>query len=204
MNSTLTGVILAGGRGQRMLGQDKGLLPLAGKPLVAWVAQKLAPQVDNLLIVANRHLDQYAALGYPVVSDRGLAQGEFLGPLAGFEAALTYITEHTDSGRIVTCPVDAPLLVPNYVARLQQAATGALGAVARCENFLQPAHVLLDRQTLPSLQKHLAQGHYKVSAWLKALPAVEVDFDEFPQIFHDADTPEQLAHLHALITGDLL
>ena len=81
----VTGIVLAGGRGSRMGGVDKGLQPLRGKPMVAWVLERLAPQVDEIVLNANQNLDAYAGFGHRVVSD---SLGGFAGPLAGLHAGL--------------------------------------------------------------------------------------------------------------------
>ena len=86
----ITGLVLAGGAARRLQaahpGADKGLLPLAGRPLIAWAIDNLAPQVQSLVISANRHLDDYRQLGHPVLPDR---LPDMPGPLAGIHAALT-------------------------------------------------------------------------------------------------------------------
>ena len=83
----ITGVVFAGGQGRRMGGVDKGLVALAGRPLVAQVIERLAPQVGGLVINANQNRDRYAAFGYPVVAD---VVPDFAGPLAGLHAALAF------------------------------------------------------------------------------------------------------------------
>lgn len=107
----ITGVILAGGRGRRMGGVDKGLLELRGRPLAAWVAERLAPQVDELLVSANRNGERYAAIGYRVVGDR--IPG-FAGPLAGLHAALKVAAHQL----VATVPCDSPFLPADLVLRL--------------------------------------------------------------------------------------
>ncbi|MFZ1901568.1 MAG: NTP transferase domain-containing protein, partial [Azonexus sp.] len=86
MGEKITGVILAGGLGRRMGGTDKGLQELHGRPLVAWVSERLAPQVDELLINANQNVERYAAFGDRVVPDQ---IPDYAGPLAGVHAALS-------------------------------------------------------------------------------------------------------------------
>ena len=118
-SGTVTGIVLAGGLGRRMGdtvdGVDKGLLSLSGKPLVAHVIERLVPQVDVLLVNANRNADSYAQFGCQVVPD---VIGGFAGPLAGLHAGmLAAATEW-----VVTAPCDSPLLPPNLVERLHAAA----------------------------------------------------------------------------------
>ena len=183
----LCGAILAGGAARRMGGADKGLLLLNQRSLVSWTALALAPQVSDIMIVANRNLRDYAALGYPVIED--LRSG-FLGPLAGFEAALSACQKDW----LLSCPVDAPYLPAGYARRMQAASAGR-PAVASLAGHMEPLHALIPRSALPSLQAYLAAGGRKTGAWLQSLDPVLVSFDDNPQGFRDADTPEALAAL---------
>ncbi|WP_428633957.1 molybdenum cofactor guanylyltransferase MobA, partial [Sedimenticola sp.] len=136
--SKITAVILAGGMARRMGGQDKGLIDLDGRPLIAHVLERIQPQVAQVVINANRNLEQYAAFGYPVISD---TLSDFQGPLAGFLAVMQQI----DSDFIVTLPCDGPSLPDNLVERLRQAqqAADADIAVAHDGNRMQPVYALI-------------------------------------------------------------
>ncbi|PTT75762.1 molybdenum cofactor guanylyltransferase MobA, partial [Pelomonas sp. HMWF004] len=115
--AAIHGLVLAGGRGARMGGLDKGLQLLAGQPLVAHVLARLAPQAAPLLISANRHLDTYAAFGHPVLPDPpGL---NFAGPLAGMLAGLNTLPA---DAWLLTAPCDCPHLPADLAARLLAAA----------------------------------------------------------------------------------
>src|SRR3954463_3719960 len=114
MPSEVTGVVLAGGQGSRMGGVDKGLQPFRGKPMVAHVLERLAPQVATILVNANRNVEAYAAFGHRVIADE--IEG-FAGPLAGFERGLA----HASAPLIVTAPCDSPFLPVDLVARLRAA-----------------------------------------------------------------------------------
>ncbi|MDQ8022163.1 MAG: molybdenum cofactor guanylyltransferase MobA [Moraxellaceae bacterium] len=184
----ITGVILAGGAGARMGGQDKGLMSLHDRPLASWAIERLAPQVSELLIIANRNLEAYRELGQPVVQD--LRAGH-LGPLAGIEAALAAARRSW----IITCPVDAPLLPADYVQRMSIAAAGR-AAVASVGGHPQPVYALLPRNSLPSLRAFLTAGGRKTLLWLQSLGAVTVDLSEHAHGFADADTPQDLRDLH--------
>jgi len=107
----VTGLILAGGQARRMSGEDKGLVDLAGRPMVERVIEALRPQVGSLLLSANRNLDRYAAYGYPVVADE---LDGFQGPLAGVLSALRSVATEF----MVAVPCDAPCLPPDLVQRL--------------------------------------------------------------------------------------
>lgn len=180
----LTGAILAGGAGRRMGGEDKGLITFRDRPLIAWVIEALAPQVDELIIVANRNLDIYRGFGYRVVSD--LRQG-FAGPLAGFEAALT----HARHDWVLTAPADTPLLPPDYAALM---ATSGLRhpCVATVAQHWQPVFCLLPRTALPALQSDLDAGQRRVREFLARLVPDTVSFDHCAAALRDADTPADL------------
>lgn len=185
----VTGVILAGGAGHRMGGQDKGLVLFRGRPMVAWVAAALAPQVDELIIVANRNPATYHALGHRVVSD--LREG-FNGPLAGFESAL----HHASHDWVLTCPTDVPLLPPGYAAAFTTVqplhiATGRISAQA------EPLFSLLPKQALPSLRAALDAGERRATRWLDSLSPRLVELDDMAFWLRDADSPEALADLAA-------
>lgn len=186
----ITGVILAGGLGRRMGGVDKGLQDLRGRPLVSWAMERLAPQVDELLINANQNADRYGALGHPVIADR---IPDFAGPLAGLHAALTAARHPL----VATAPCDSPFLPADLVSRLLAAlqAREADLAVARTADQSHPVFCLCRREVLPHLAAFLAGGGRKVQVWLATLAMVEVPFDDEADAFANINTPEQLARL---------
>ena len=102
-----------------MGGQDKGLIPLAGRPLIAWVIAALTPQVGRILISANRNQAAYAAFGHPVIGDEavGAELAGFQGPLAGIAAAMTRM----ETPWLLTLPCDAPLAPADLAPRLAAA-----------------------------------------------------------------------------------
>lgn len=182
----ITGLILAGGLGRRMGGRDKGLQPFRGRPMAAWAIERLAPQVDRLLINANQNLDAYAAFGHPVVADR---IGGFAGPLAGLHAGLSAC----DTPLLVTAPCDSPFLPRDLVARLRAAreAAGADLAVARTADQPHPVFSLVRREVLDGLTAFLESGGRKVDAWYAALRVAEVPFED-EQAFANINTLEEL------------
>lgn len=187
MNS-VTGVVLAGGQGRRMGGVDKGLQALRGKPLVQWVIERLAPQVDEILVNANQNLDRYAGLGKRVVPD---AIGGFAGPLAGLHAGLSAASH----ALVVTVPCDSPFLPLDLVARLRSALEAKQADVAVAKTGLQPHPVfsLVRRAVLPHLDRFLAGGGRKIDAWYATLAVVEVSFDDQADAFSNINTREELA-----------
>jgi len=187
MNDKITGVILAGGLGRRMGGIDKGLQELRGQTMVHRVIERLAPQVDELLINANRNVERYAAFGHRVVPDR---IPDYAGPLAGLHAALSAATQPL----VATAPCDSPFLPADLVSRLLSAltATNADLAVARTFDQPHPVFCLCKREVLPHLSEFLAGGGRKFEHWYATLKAVEVAFDDEAEAFENINTREEL------------
>jgi len=184
VDNAVTGLILAGGEGRRVGGADKGLLDYRGKPLVAHVIDRFAPQVDTLLISANRNLEDYLDFGYPVVTD---ASAERLGPLAGIAAGLRACA----TPWLAVCPCDCPHLPLDLVARLMAGIGAARLAIARSSEGTQPTFMLCRRELQPALEDWLAAGERKLMAWCRNQGAVEVDFPD-ATAFANFNTPDAL------------
>ena len=184
----ITGVVLAGGLGRRMGGVDKGLRELRGRPMVAWVIERFAPQVDEVLINANQNADAYARFGYQVIAD---AIGGYAGPLAGLHAGLAAARHPL----IATAPCDSPFLPADLIARLHAAleSHNAQLAVAKTGTQAHPVFCLCRRDVLPHLENFLAAGGRKIDAWYATLAVVEVAFDDNPDAFSNINLPEELA-----------
>ncbi len=184
---TITGLILAGGRGRRMGSIDKGLAPFGGRPLIDHVIERLAPQVDRLLVNANRNLEHYARFGSPVIADR--IDG-FAGPLAGLEAGLAACP----TPYLVCAPCDSPFLPPDLVSRLADTLTAAKAsvAVARTGDRLHPVFSLMRTDELPDLQAFMRAGGRRFENWLQRLKWVPCPFDDAPDAFANINTPEEL------------
>ncbi|HUP94693.1 MAG TPA: molybdenum cofactor guanylyltransferase MobA [Burkholderiales bacterium] len=192
----VTGIVLAGGQGRRMGGVDKGLKLLGGKPMAQWAIERLAPQVDEILINANQNLDEYRAFGHAVIPD---AIGGFAGPLAGLHRGLTEARHDL----VATVPCDSPFLPPDLVARLLGAleAHNAELAVARTGDQPHPVFCLCRRSVLPGLNAFLEQGGRKIDAWYAALKVVEVAFDDEPDAFSNINTEAELRLAQQLPDG---
>jgi molybdopterin-guanine dinucleotide biosynthesis protein A len=196
--SEITGLVLAGGRGSRMGGVDKGLQNFNGTPLALHTLMRLQPQVGELMVNANRNLAAYEAFGAPVWPD-GLA--DYAGPLAGFLTGL----ERCETPWLVTGPCDTPLFPQDLVARLAQAAdrdgTEIAMAAAREEDGQlrpQPVFCLLRVELLESLVRFTQGGGRKIDAWTSQHRTAIVAFDapgDDPRAFFNANT---LAELHQL------
>jgi len=188
----ITGVVLAGGLGRRMGGVDKGLRPLHGRPMVATVIERFAPQVSELLINANQNIEVYAQFGYRVIPD---VIGGYAGPLAGLHAALTAATHPL----VATAPCDSPFLPTDVVARLHDAmlANQAQLAVAKTGEQAHPVFCLCQREILPHLEAFLASGGRKIDLWYATLRIVEVRFDDVADAFSNINSPQELAAFEA-------
>jgi len=182
------GLILAGGRGARMQEADKGLVPLDGLPLVAHVAQRLAPQVERVLISANRNPGQYAAHGRVLADDP--AYGRWPGPLAGVAAGLAV----WPGPWLVVVPCDTPFLPADLALRLVGAAeaAGAPLAVARAGGRRHAVCMAARTHLYENLRAYLAAGDRKVDLWQDRAGAVDVDFGA-ADAFMNLNTPQELA-----------
>lgn len=199
----ITGLVLAGGRGSRMGGLDKGLQDFDGEPLALRALQRLAPQVQGVMLSANRNLLSYEFFGAPVVTD---AQPDHPGPLAGFLAGL----QHCQTACLLTVPCDAPNFPPDLAQRLAEAmdVQGADIAVAAAPERQpdgsaplrpQPVFCLMRRGVQDSLAAFLEAGGRKVSAWTARHALAVVPFDrpgDAPDAFANANT---LAELQAIV-----
>jgi len=179
-------VILAGGEGRRMGGQDKGLLNYHGRPLIESVIQRLPEGVAELLISANRNLDQYRRYG-PVVVDE---QTGYAGPLAGILAAM----QHTHSPYLLVVPCDTPKLPTNLLTQLYQALREQQADIAVASSGGRQHFViaLLRTQLRDDLQNFLAEGGRRVGLWQQRHRVVYVEFDVTQGEFTNINRPEAL------------
>ncbi len=184
--SHITGVILAGGQGKRMGGKDKGLISFADKPLIQSVIDKLLPQVEHIIINANRNTSDYESFGYPVVSD---AMNNFQGPLAGFMAAMECVT----TKYIVFVPCDGPMLSDELVNRLarQLLEDNADIAVAHDGHRMQPVYALISTHLKGSLEQYLLSGKRKIDQWYAEHRVSVVDFSDIPDSFININTRQE-------------
>jgi molybdopterin-guanine dinucleotide biosynthesis protein A len=183
--TSITGLILAGGQGRRMGGVDKGLQLLRGKPMAQWAIERLAPQVDEVLINCNQNLDAYARFGYRLVPDQ---VGGFAGPLAGLHAGLKAAAHPL----VVTVPCDSPFLPEDLVSRLNDYIDKNDLAVAKTGDQPHPVFSLVRKDVLDSLEAFLAGGGRKIDAWYASLRTVEVSFDDEADAFRNINTLEEL------------
>lgn len=185
--SDITAVILAGGKGRRLGGQDKGLVSYNGKKLIEHVLERIQSQVGDILINANRNQSVYAEYGYPVIND---SLSNFQGPLAGFSIAMqTATTEY-----IVTLPCDGPNFPHNLVTEM----ISGLGdktnsvAVAFDGKRMQPVYALIPVSLHASLQQFLTAGERKIDLWYASVDTVLIDFSKQPEAFFNVNTSHDL------------
>lgn len=185
-NENVTGMILAGGKARRMGGQDKGLVELNGQAMIQYVLDVLKPQVNQILINANRNVSEYKKFGYPVVSDQ---LEDFQGPLAGIAASM----EVAQTKYICTCPCDGPLIAKDLVSRLFSEVNknnDTKIAVAHDGNRLQPVYALIDCELLANLIDYLTSGERKIDRWYTQHNFKAVDFSDRQECFININTPE--------------
>lgn len=187
----ITGLILAGGRGSRMGGTDKGLQPFLGRPMVRHTIARLAPQTGAQLISANRNTEIYATFGIPVIQDD---IPDFPGPLAGMLAALA----QCKTGWMVTAPCDTPFLPLDLVERLARAidmegADMAIPLVKEADgrHRLQPVFCLMPVSAAASLRTYVDAGHRKIETWLTAQHLAQVPFED-ASAFANINTLDEL------------
>ncbi len=184
---SISALILAGGRAQRMEGCDKGLVELQGIPMISHVIERLQPQLDLIRINANRNQPTYAALGvvdgnnqqpYCVISD---SLSDFQGPLAGIAQGL----RDCPTEWMLVVPCDTPLLPQDLVIRMMQQLQycNTEIAVAHDGQRLQPVVSLIKRELHASLLDYLAGGDRKIDRWYAKHNICTVDFSDQPEAF---------------------
>lgn len=182
----VTGVVLAGGRGRRMGGEDKGLVGIAGRPMVLRVIESLRPQVGALLISANRNQLRYAEMtGCRVVAD---LHPDYAGPLAGMASAMAA----ADTRFILTSPCDAPMVPGDLGPRLYRALADEDSelSVAHDGERIQPVFALLDRGLLGSMLACLDSGERKIDRWYARHRMAKADCSDLARAFANINSPE--------------
>jgi molybdopterin-guanine dinucleotide biosynthesis protein A len=193
----VAGLILAGGRARRMGGEDKGLISLAGRPMVEHVLERIRPQVDDVLINANRNAERYGRYGHRVIPD---VIGDYSGPLAGMLTAMM-VVEHP---WLAVVPCDSPLLPHDLVDRLYQSvlAESAEIAVAHDGHRLQPVIALLGCSLLPHLRAFVEQGGRKIDTWYAQHRMIATDLSDHPEAFVNINTPEERLELEQRVLAN--
>lgn len=198
----ITGLILAGGRGSRMGGVDKGLQNFNGMPLALHALMRLGPQVGEVMVNANRNLSAYESFGVPVWPD---ASADFAGPLSGFLVGL----ERCETPYLLTVPCDSPRFPLDLAERMSHALHTAQADIAMAAApernadgthtlRTQPVFCLLRHDLLESLVRFTHAGGRKIDAWTAQHPTVVVPFDtphDDPHAFSNVNTLQELLTL---------
>ena len=182
-----SGIVLAGGRGSRAGGVDKGLLPWRDTTRVEAILLDLQPQVDDILISANRNISRYRGLGFAVVEDQ---LPDFQGPLAGIAACLSRCRHPL----VIVVPCDSPQLPPDLVARLlEPLEDGGVDLSFACDGTRgQYLFTAMRQKCLPSLLECLADGERSVRDWHRHLQCKVVDFSDRAAYFKNLnDAPSR-------------
>lgn len=181
-----------------MHGADKGLLPVAGQPLIEHLLATLRGQVHHIVISANRNLARYAAYGVPVFTDE---TPEAQGPLAGIHHALC----RSGTEYVLTVPCDTPRLPPDLAQRMAMAMLQqqASVCVAHDGSCLQPVVALIPRALAADLRSYLDAGNRKVENWLQRHAPAIADFSDLPGAFVNLNTPDDCRALEKGMTTAL-
>jgi molybdopterin-guanine dinucleotide biosynthesis protein A len=205
-NTGILGVILAGGRATRRGGGDKGLLPLAGRPILAHVIERLAPQVDALALNANGDPARLAGFGLAVLPDG--VEGH-AGPLAGVLAGMDWAAERGATA-IVTAAGDTPFFPRDLVTALRAAAVAADTRLAMAltpggggQPDRHPTFGLWPVALREDLRAALAAGTRKVVAWTEPHGCARAIFHNRGEAFFNVNTPEDLAAAEAMAKAGL-
>ncbi len=199
----VVGLLLAGGLARRMGGGDKSLVPLAGRPLLAWVVERARPQAATLVLNANGDPGRFAGFGLPVVAD---GVPGFAGPLAGVLAGLEWATANAPDARwIASIATDTPFFPPDLVARLREAAErdGADIACAASLGRTHPVFALWPVSLAGDLRRALVdEGTRKIDAWTARYRVAEVPFPAEPlDPFFNLNTPDDVAEAERLLAA---
>ncbi len=186
----VSGVVLAGGMGRRVEHKDKGLLMFKHQPLVTYALAALAPLTDELFISANRNQAEYRQFGYPVLTDAG---NQFDGPLAGILAAM----QAAKYPVLLISPCDSPNICSELLQRLLNGLDDAHHdiVVASDGNRLHPVFAAIKTCLIANLQQYLHSGERKLLTWLERHSLKAIDCSDFPEVFINIKTLQQLQEL---------
>jgi len=176
----LSCIILAGGRGTRARGADKGLIPYKGRPLIEHVIENVAPQVDDIIISANRNTGEYRRYSNKVISDN---DNDYRGPLSGIISCLP----HCKHALVLVVACDMPALPEDLAERLLAAIDSNLICIAAVHNRHQLA-LLIHKELSDSLQQQLDKEQLSLIRWVESLPYSTTSFDDDDEMFANLNT----------------
>ena len=183
----ITALILAGGKGSRFSGRDKGLIKLNNKPLVQHLIDRIQPQVSNIIISANRNIESYESFSFEVLTDD---LTDYAGPLAGILKAL----QHCQTEWLLVVPADSPFIPHDLALRLSENIKDNKIAIPDDGKYLQPTFALIHKSLTPSLKKFLQQGERKTRVWMQQQDHSIVDFSDQVHAFININTEDELQH----------
>lgn len=182
----ITAIILAGGQGRRMNMQDKGLIQIGNDTLVSRLIKTLSPQVNEIIINANRNLDQYRNMGLKIVSDE---RQDFQGPLSGIASTIKQVTTEL----VLIVPCDSPFIPQDLIDVLTTKMTNEIDIVVVNDGErLQPLFMLARKSIGDSLEQYLEEGGRKVQQWLSTQSYISADFSSQHNAFFNINTPDDL------------
>lgn len=191
--NNITAVILAGGQGSRLGGRDKGLVELNKIPLIQHLINRISPQVSEIIISANRNIEDYAKFGFPVYRDD--IDG-FAGPLAGILKAL----KQCKSEWLLTVPADSPFVPNNIAFRLYENIKNNKIAIPDDGKYLHPTFALIHVSLTTSLEQFLLQGERKARVWMQQQEHIIVDFSDQANTFLNINTEKELSDAEKYFT----
>jgi molybdenum cofactor guanylyltransferase len=197
VSKNITGVILAGGLARRMGRIDKGLITINQRPLIEYVIDAVTPQVNNLIINANRNHETYEAYGSPVIAD---GYADFQGPLAGMSSCMA--VAKTDF--IMTVPCDSPFIPPDLAFRLHRRLKRGRADICVASNGrrIQPVFALIRVTLLERLLEFMDRGERRIDKWYSEQNTVREDFSDAKQTFVNINTPEKLSMVEKILASD--
>ena len=181
----ISAVILAGGQGSRLKGVDKGWVELNKIPLVQHVINRIKPQVSEIIISANRNIEDYQQFGFPVFTDD---ISGYAGPLAGIFKAL----QRSKSEWLLTVPADSPFIPTDLTQHLAQDVGDSKIIIVHDGERLQPTFALIHKELASSLQQFLDKGERKTRAWMLQQPYKMADFSQAKNAFMNINTEDDL------------
>ena len=184
-DKNLSVLILAGGKGTRMMGVDKGLMRVHGKYIIEYLINVSKKFSSDVFVNANRNISFYETLNCHVIKD---VLGDYQGPLAGIYSGLLQI----ESDYLITLPCDGPLISDEYFSKMLESPMTDKIKCAYCNDRLQPVYALIPKKLIGSLEKFLNSGERKIDKWYSKCGLEIVDFSDKQEIFINVNSEEEL------------
>jgi len=196
-DKNLSVLILAGGKGTRMMGVDKGLMRVHGKYIIEYLINMSKKFSSDVFVNANRNISFYETLNCHVIKD---VLRDYQGPLAGIYSGLLQI----ESDYLITLPCDGPLISDEYFSKMLESPMTDKIKCAYCNDRLQPVYALIPKKLIGSLEKFLNSGERKIDKWYSKCGLEIVDFSDKQEIFINVNSEEELLQYENEIRKRLL